>query len=487
MEKENITIDPRSSFTPSSSADIPVPPDGLVQRSTRIKRIQATAMLLLFFAAVINYLDRSSLSVVNLTIREELGLSATEIGALLSVFSLAYGIAQLPCGPLLDRKGPRLMLGLGMFFWSLFQAMSGMVHSFTQFVLVRIGMGIGEAPMNPCGVKVINDWFNIKERGRPMGFFNAASTIGVAVSPPILAAMMLVMGWRGMFITIGVLGIFLAIGWYMLYRNREHVELTAVEQAYLNAGSVNARRDPLSFAEWRSLFRNRTMWGMMLGFSGINYTAWLYLAWLPGYLQTAYNLDLKSTGLMAAIPFLFGAAGMLVNGYVTDWLVKGGMAPIKSRKICIIAGMFCSAAFTLVVPQATTSMTAVLLIGMALFCTPDEHELLARQIFSHIPYHVSFDEFYAVYNKKHSAIEQRLAEKGLPEHLLHREERRQEKLNRPAVKMTKPHRKKKKKQVFEPLVEQNDDFFFIAGYTSGGAPYGVTWEEIGLEPWEELI
>lgn len=173
MEKENITLDPRSSFTPSSSADIPVPPDGLVQRSTRIKRIQTTAMLLLFFAAVINYLDRSSLSVANLTIREELGLSATEIGALLSVFSLAYGIAQLPCGPLLDRKGPRLMLGLGMFFWSLFQAMSGMVHSFTQFVLVRIGMGIGEAPMNPCGVKVINDWFNIKERGRPMGFFSS--------------------------------------------------------------------------------------------------------------------------------------------------------------------------------------------------------------------------------------------------------------------------------------------------------------------------
>lgn len=75
--------------------------------------------------------------------------------------------------------------------------------------------------MNPCGVKVINDWFNIKERGRPMGFFNAASTIGVAVSPPILAAMMLMMGWRWMFITIGILGIFIAIGWYMLYRNRE--------------------------------------------------------------------------------------------------------------------------------------------------------------------------------------------------------------------------------------------------------------------------
>lgn len=136
MEKENITLDPRSSFTPSSSADIPVPPDGLVQRSTRIKRIQTTAMLLLFFAAVINYLDRSSLSVANLTIREELGLSATEIGALLSVFSLAYGIAQLPCGPLLDRKGPRLMLGLGIV---LLVTVPGNVWHGAQLYAVRVG------------------------------------------------------------------------------------------------------------------------------------------------------------------------------------------------------------------------------------------------------------------------------------------------------------------------------------------------------------
>lgn len=342
-----------------------IPP--LPDKSSRINKIQKTAIVLLFLAAVINYLDRSSLSVANLTIREELGLSATEIGILLSVFSLAYGVAQLPCGPLLDRKGPRLMLGLGMFFWSLFQALSGMVHSFTQFVLVRIGMGIGEAPMNPCGVKVINDWFNIKERGRPMGFFNAASTVGLAISPPILAAMMLMIGWRGMFITIGILGIFLAISWYMLYRNREEIILSENEQRYLNAGSISTKRHPLSFAEWRGLFKNRTMWGMMLGFSGINYTAWLYLAWLPGYLQTSYQLDLKSTGMMAAIPFIFGAVGMLLNGYVTDWIVKKGTSPLKSRKMSIVIGMVCSAMFTFIVPQAETSLSAVLLIGMALF------------------------------------------------------------------------------------------------------------------------
>jgi sugar phosphate permease len=186
VEKNDITLDPRTTFDKTTEADIPVPPEGLLKRSARIKRIQTTAMLLLFFAAVINYLDRSSLSVANLTIRQELGLSATEIGALLSVFSLAYGIGQLPCGPLLDRKGPRIMLGLGMFFWSLFQALSGMVHSFTQFVLVRIGMGLGEAPMNPCGVKVINDWFNIKERGRPMGFLTPHQPLASPLVRPFL-------------------------------------------------------------------------------------------------------------------------------------------------------------------------------------------------------------------------------------------------------------------------------------------------------------
>lgn len=339
-----------------------------VAHPSRIKRIQTVAMLMLFFAAVINYLDRSSLSVANLTIREELGLSATEIGALLSIFSLAYGFAQLPCGALLDRKGPRIMLGLGMFFWSLFQAAAGMVHTFAQFALVRIGLGIGEAPMNPCGVKVINDWFNIKDRGMPMGIFNAASTIGMAISPPILAAMMLMMGWRGMFITIGLFGIALSIGWYMIYRDRGSFALTTEEEKYLNEGSVASKKEPMSFKEWRSLFKNKTMWGMMLGFSGINYTAWLYLAWLPGYLQTTYNLNLASTGMYAAIPFLFGAAGMLSNGFVTDAMVRRGMNPIKSRKICIAIGMFCSAAFTAVVAQADSTGMAVVLIGMALFC-----------------------------------------------------------------------------------------------------------------------
>ncbi|WP_205960270.1 MFS transporter [Pantoea stewartii] len=366
---ENRSVIDRSTSSAAAAPDeafVPLRSD--IVRSPRIRKVQITAMLLLLLAAIINYLDRSSLSVANMTIREEMGLSATEIGVLLSAFSLAYGLAQLPAGALLDRKGPRIMLGVGMFIWSLFQAASGLVHNFTQFVLVRIGLGIGEAPMNPCGVKVINDWFNIKDRGMPMGMFNAASMIGLSVAPPILAAMMLLLGWRGMFVTIGILGIFLAISWYMTYRDRDNNTLSAEEIHYLQAGSVASRKAPISFREWRGLFKQRTMWGMMIGFSGINYTAWLYIAWLPGYLQSTYHLDLKSTGLLAAIPFLFGAAGMLLNGYVVDALVKRGWDAVKTRKVCIVSGMVLSAGFTAFVTRATETTSAITLIGMALFC-----------------------------------------------------------------------------------------------------------------------
>lgn len=129
-----------------------------------------------------------------------------------------------------------------------------------------------------------------------------------------------------------------------------------------------SRKEPISFKEWRGLFKQRTMWGMTIGFSGTNYTTWLNIATLPDYLESTYHLDLKSIGLLAAIPFLFGAAGMLLNGYVVDALVRRGFNVVKTRKVCIISGMLLSAAFTAVVTHATDTTSAVTLIGMALFC-----------------------------------------------------------------------------------------------------------------------
>ncbi len=157
----------------------------------RIRRIQTVTLVLLFMAGIVNFLDRSSLSVAGEAIRGELGLSATEFGVLLSAFSLSYGFSQLPSGILLDRFGPRIVLGAGLIFWSLMQALTGMVNSFSHFILMRIGLGIGEAPFMPAGVKSITDWYAQKERGTALGIFNSSTVIGQAIAPPALVLMQL--------------------------------------------------------------------------------------------------------------------------------------------------------------------------------------------------------------------------------------------------------------------------------------------------------
>ncbi|RYC40502.1 MFS transporter [Pectobacterium zantedeschiae] len=337
------------------------------QRTERLKRIQTVSLLLLFLAGIINFLDRGSLSIANEAIRADLGLSATEFGVLLSAFSLSYGISQLPSGLLLDRFGPRVVLGAGLLFWSSMQALAGMVNNFSHFIMLRIGLGIGEAPFMPSGVKVINDWFTAKERGLPMGIFNSSTTIGQAFAPPILVALMLAFGWRMMFVIIGIAGIAIALCWYAWYRNREKFVLTQEEKDYLNAGTKPVSQTRVTLKEWGALFKRRTVWGMILGFSGVNYTGWLYLSWLPGYLQAERGLSLVNTGWVAAIPFLFGSIGMLINGTVADRLARRGYSLAKSRKSLICLGLVCSAACTLLVVQSTSTSMAVAFISLALF------------------------------------------------------------------------------------------------------------------------
>ncbi|EEV5809979.1 MFS transporter [Escherichia coli] len=304
----------------------------------RIRRIQTVTLVLLFMAGIVNFLDRSSLSVAGEAIRGELGLSATEFGVLLSAFSLSYGFSQLPSGILLDRFGPRIVLGAGLIFWSLMQALTGMVNSFSHFILMRIGLGIGEAPFMPAGVKSITDWYAQKERGTALGIFNSSTVIGQAIAPPALVLMQLAWGWRTMFVIIGVAGILVGICWYAWYRNRAQFVLTDEERTYLSAPVKP--RPQLQFSEWLALFKHRTTWGMILGFSGVNYTGWLYIAWLPGYLQAEQGFSLAKKGYDLA----------------------------KTRKTAIVCGLMMSALGTLLVVQSSSPAQAVAFISMALFC-----------------------------------------------------------------------------------------------------------------------
>lgn len=339
-----------------------------VRKSTRLKWTQTIAVTLLLVVGIVNYLDRSTLSIANHSISTELGLSASQMGLLLSVFAFTYSFSQLPMGALLDRFGARIMLGAGMFLWSVAQLSGGFVTSLTQFLAARVGLGLGEAPMFPAGAKVVSDWFALHERGRPTGIFIASTTIGPALAPPILTALLLIFDWRTMFIVMGILGIAVSIGWYLVYRDRRDVSLTFSETVFLNVGEAGEPAErSIGFSEWRGLFAKLTIWGMIFGNMGVIYMVWLYVTWLPAYLERERHISIANTGWLVAIPYLVGTLGMLSSGYIADGLMSRGMELIKSRKWPICAGLIGAAFFTIPAALTNSLVSAVIYLSAAMF------------------------------------------------------------------------------------------------------------------------
>ena len=284
-------------------------------------------------------------------------LSGTQMGWLLSAFSLAYGVGQLPLIGLLDRAGTRSVLGAGLAMWSTAQFATAFVGGFPSFLLCRVLLGAGEAPYYPSAVRSIREWFTERTRGRATGLMSSAQTFGLAIAPPVLTWVMVRVGWRVTFAALGLSGLLVSAVWIWLHRDRGQTPYRQTED--LPPRSTEG--------VWKSLLRQRTVWGMMLGWSGINYTAWLYIAWLPGYLNTARHLSLARSGWVAAIPFLAGAVGMLSSGFLTDALVLAGARPSRVHRRNLVLGMIVSAGCTFLVARCETTLGAVAAISLAFF------------------------------------------------------------------------------------------------------------------------
>jgi MFS family permease len=339
-----------------------------VQRATpRVRRMQVTALTILVISGAVNYVDRATLAIGNPLIRNDLHLSIADMGLLLSAFLWAYAFAQLPAGGLVDRFGPRRLLGAGILLWSIAQALTGLCANFGQFVFGRAVLGLGEAPQFPTGARVVRDWFNVRGRGLATGVFNCSSTLGTAIAAPLLTVLMLGVGWRWMFGTMGLAGILVAICWVLFYRDPTTMALTPEENTYRIAGDETGEATRVTFSEWRRLFGCATTWGMIIGFFGVVYLTWVYSAWLPGYLEMERHMTIRSAGFASAVPFAAGVIGGLFGGWLTDWLMALGLSPINSRRYPMALSLLGMAACTVAAALVESNTLAVVLISAAMF------------------------------------------------------------------------------------------------------------------------
>jgi MFS family permease len=298
---------------------------------TKGQGFRLVALGLLVVAGVVNYLDRSALSVANPLIRRDLHLSLGQMGLLLSAFAWSYGAAQIPAGLLVDRFRPRRVLGIGLLLWSAAQIGSAACVSLLQFILARIGLGLGEAPMYTGGTSVIADWYAERERAMPIAIFNASASFGPAVAPALLTALILSFGWRAAFVLLGILGAAIALTWLAVYREPERP----------------ARQAPApDRGRMRRLLRQRTTWVLSAGFFGVIYMTWLYATWLPGYLERERHLGVGAAGLLTSIPLTAGFVGALGAGVLIQALVRRGAAPVAACRCPVAWSMAATAIFT---------------------------------------------------------------------------------------------------------------------------------------------
>jgi len=301
--------------------------------SQRTARFRWLVILLLVINSVINSLDRGSLAIANPLIATELHLSPAQMGVLLSAFLWAYALAQLPSGFLIDRIGARRMIGCSLVLWSLSQALGGFCRNLTQFFSARVALGIFEAPNVPSAATVLASWFRREKRGLPISLVFSGGQLGALIGPPLLTAMMLTFGWRAMFLLCGAAGFVAAFIWTALYRSPSEFGVRKADHFEIGFDDVKTDSKSFKFSHWRALFRHRTIWGIAGGFACQNYVQWLFLTWLPPYLERTFNVPIATTGLLAAIPPLFGYLGALSAGFIADALIRRGKPTLFVRRL----------------------------------------------------------------------------------------------------------------------------------------------------------
>ena len=277
---------------------------------------------LAFWATVINYLDRQTLSVAAPVLREQFHMSNVDYSHVVFAFMLAYTIMNGLSGPLIDRLGTRVGYALCIGWWSV----SSILHAFAQGTLslgaYRFLLGVGEAGNWPAAVKVVSEWFPTRERAMACGIFNSGSSVGAILAPPIVAWVLLTWGWRAAFIAIGVTGLIWLLFWWPIYRTPD---TPPAEEEEVAAPAVA----PLSV--WQ-LLRVRFVWSFLLSKIFMDPVWYFYIFWFPEYLKNARHFDMASIGKYAWIPFVVSGLGNFAGGWISGWLLRRGVSTTAARK-----------------------------------------------------------------------------------------------------------------------------------------------------------
>lgn len=351
-----------------------------VATATSVGRYRWWICALLFFASAINYIDRQVVGILKPTLQQQFGWSEVDYGYIVMAFQIAYAIGLVGAGRVIDRIGTRKGLGIAVLVWSV----AAMAHaavlyygppvaaalgagglavsvSVAGFIAARFVLGLGEAANFPAGIKAIAEWFPRRERAFAAGLFNAGTNVGALAAPLVVPWLTLRFGWEWAFLATGAVGfIWLVFWWNSYHMPAAHPRVSRGELALIQSDSEVAEPN----VPWRSLLRHRQMLAFGAGKLITDPVWWIYLFWIPDFLNRNHGLDLTTLGPPLVTIFLAADAGSIAGGWLSSTLIRRGWTVNAARKTTMLA---CALAVTPIVFAARTTelWTAVALISLA--------------------------------------------------------------------------------------------------------------------------
>jgi ACS family hexuronate transporter-like MFS transporter len=335
---------------------------------------------LLFFAATVNYIDRQVIGILKPTLQHEFGWTEMDYADIVFAFQLAYAAGLVISGRLMDRLGTRLGFSIAIVIWSLAAmahaeatwfgpAVAGALGLFglaysgsvAGFMAARFMLGLGESGNFPASIKAVAEWFPKKERALATGIFNSGTNVGALLSPLAVPWITLNYGWYWAFVATGLIGFIWLVFWWPLYRSPDHhPRVSASELAYIQSDPA----DPPVKVPLREVLAHRQAWAFAIGKFMTDPVWWLYLFWVPDFLNRNHGIDLKHMGPPLITIYLIADIGSIGGGWLSSALLKRGWSVNAARKTAML--VFALAVVPIIFASRTSSLwTATLLVALA--------------------------------------------------------------------------------------------------------------------------
>jgi ACS family D-galactonate transporter-like MFS transporter len=291
--------------------------------SLRMPRWLLATLVLLSLSVLINYIDRGNLATAAPLIKDELGLSATQLGFLLTAFFISYVPMQILVGWLADRFGAARILLAGFIVWSVAMSLTGLAHSFTMLIVLRVLLGLGESVSFPASSSIIARCFPESRRGIANSVICAGMACGPAFGIFFGGLLIAAYGWRAFFIGFGLVSLVWIVPWLVIAQFR------LVEHRANDAGIPPATQ---------TILRERSLWGASLGHFCVNYVWYFVLSWIPYYLMHERSWSMTQMATIGGSAYLLMALTCMITGWDTDRRIAAGSSPTKVRKSFLATG-----------------------------------------------------------------------------------------------------------------------------------------------------